>query len=110
MNNQMTLISSLLLLVCNISLSQAEEDAGRTMQQTRMQAMNDQGRALYKELNENGGSGNATQNRYRKGYGSGSGKQNRYRKGNGSMDQSRQNNSSFGSGYGSRQGGGGRGR
>ncbi|MCK5721507.1 MAG: hypothetical protein KAI84_03155, partial [Gammaproteobacteria bacterium] len=70
MNKKITLIgSSLLLLVSSISyaedVTEMQQTQTQTQLQNRLQTMNDEERALYKNLTENGEASNANKNRYR---------------------------------------------
>lgn len=110
MNMKITLIGLPLLLTS--AVIQAEEitevadpakQQTRTELQTRMQAMSSEDRALYQQLN---GSPEGNGNMNRKGDGKGSGDKKRHRKGSGNMADSGQSDGGYGSGYGSRNGGG----
>jgi len=110
MNKNITLIgSSLLLLVSNISyaddLAETQQTHAQMQLQSRLQSMNNEERAFYKNLNGGGNEdGNGDMKRTRKRDGSGSGNQNRY---------GQSESGGYGAGYSSRQGngsGGGRGR
>ncbi|MBT3205701.1 MAG: hypothetical protein HOM14_20205 [Gammaproteobacteria bacterium] len=108
MNKKIALLSfPVLLLAAN--LSWADELTEATMLQTRteMQAMSSEDRELYRQLN---GSGEGGMNRKGYGSGNGSGEKKRLRdgSGNGSGKKNRygQSDGGYGSGYGSRQGGG----
>lgn len=88
----------------------------RTEMQSRMQSMSSDERALFREMNETGGQGDGggQMNRYGQGSGNGSGNMHRYGQGssNGSGNMYRYGqgeSQGYGSGYGSRQGGGGNG-
>jgi hypothetical protein len=86
----------------------------RTEMQSRMQSMSSDERALFREMNETGGQGDGGGQMNRYGQGSGSGNMHRYGQGssNGSGNMYRYDqgeSQGYGSGYGSRQGGGGNG-
>jgi hypothetical protein len=108
MKKEITFIGTSLLLLVS-TMSQADDSAemtnARIQQQSHMQSMSVEERALYQQLNGGGdGEGNGNMNRYRKGDGSGSGNKNRY---------GQAESSGYGTGYSSRQGngsGGGKGR
>jgi len=90
-----------------------ERESYRTEMQSRMQAMSSEEQALFREMNNMGGQGegNGKMNRYGQGSGNGSGNMYRYgqgeNSGSGNMHRYGQSNTQgYGSGYGSRQGGG----
>ncbi len=104
--------------------SYEDREGYRTEMQNRMQSMDSEERALFRQMNETGGQGegsgkmnrygqgggNGSGNKYRYGQGNDNGSGNKYRYGQGSSQDSSQ---AYGSGYGSRSGGGsggGRGR
>ena len=76
-----------------------DREGYRAEMQNRVQSMSSDERALYRDMNETGrqGVGTGKMNRYGQGNSNGSGSMNRYGQGD---------NQAYGSGYGSRQGGG----
>ncbi len=107
--NKNILLLSMPFLLLSVNLSWADEFTEATMLQTRaeMQTMSSEDRELYRQLN---GSGEGSMSR--KGYGNGnsSGEKKRLRdgsgKGAGKKNRYGQSDGGYGSGYGSRQGGG----
>ena len=90
-----------------------DREGYRAEMQNRVQSMSSDERALYRDMNKTGGRGDGAGKMYRYGQGNsnGSGYKNRYGQGNsngsGSMNRYGQgDNRAYGSGYGSRQGGG----
>ncbi|MEN8107961.1 MAG: hypothetical protein ABFS22_08135 [Pseudomonadota bacterium] len=94
-------------------LAPEDRESYRTEMQSRMQSMSSNERALFREMNNMGGQGDGSgkTNRYGQGSGNGSGNMHRYGQGNsngsGNMHRYGQGDSQgYGSGYGSRLGGG----
>jgi len=117
MNKKIAITGLSLLFITNMTWALDETDP--TMSQTRiqlqsqMQSMSGADRALYQELNGSG-EGNGNMNRKGNGSGNGSGDKKRLRSGqgngtdngSGSINRLRQSDGGYGSGYGSRRGGG----